>query len=366
MPTPTVTATPPINYGGVNITPPAPIKSPIYNPGSSISNYISQLSTAQNAANQANNQRYGQGLGVLSQGYGQGAQYLQNAADNTANIGKTEQQQIDIAKQQGLGGVVQNTVSRGLNNTTIQDALKSGVNRTADLATTANNESIARQQNAVMEQQAAQANQGAQGIAGYIAQRSDKAPDQSAMAALVQGAASNASGARRTAQIGGNMPPAQGWIGSSSTPPVSSGGAGGGGALGSGQYFNMATGGGSTGGGGAGSYSGGGSIANAISGTGTQAPTTSADDQYSQAMANAGYGKGAISITPNSTNNNLAVGQSSLNNAGNTVVTRLPDATDNAQPKRVFSPEDAAYYSQVYGAGWMNNFGGPDNVVVKG
>lgn len=221
----------PVMFGGQNIASPNPQQYPTMKAGN-IQSYINAFQTGQNQSNQANNQRYNQGLGVLNSG-GQSAQgYLGQALANTQSLGEGERQQLAQQYQNQSGQVAQSAVSRGLGNTTVTDALQSGVNRTRDLGNINLNESLARQSAAVQQQQAAQANQTSGSIANFIQGRNDVGPDAGLLSNLVTGAASNPGNAVRTGTVTHQPAP--------SIPDVSSGlssSGGGGGALGSGGYM---------------------------------------------------------------------------------------------------------------------------------
>lgn len=147
--------------------------------------------SGQNAANKANNDRYNQGLTTLQNAQGASAGLLQGASDSIANAGQAEQNKINLNEQQGLGNAQQSAVSRGLNDTTIQDSLNRGVQRDAADATTALQESVGRQQAAVKEQQATEQLQGNNTIANFIAARNDNGPNMGLLSQLITGAASD-------------------------------------------------------------------------------------------------------------------------------------------------------------------------------
>jgi hypothetical protein len=265
----------------------------------------------QNAANAANTQRYGQGLGVLAGGMGGANTAAQSALETTqAGVGganvdfqaalaaatgigeqaKTEAQRVG---QQEMGNAVQSATNRGLGNTTITDALQGEVSR----RTAANLGNIAESQGKLQsdllmrtgQQKAAGAGQTAQAfgnlgstkasgagqIAGFIGARNDVAPSLGEYAPLVSAAqAGKQSGVKSEATITKPSGPTPKEIGSS-TPPTA--------AVSSMSGIGGGTSGGMSGGGGGGASGGGGG---GVTGGGA-----------SPYMANQGYAPGSMSIT---------------------------------------------------------------------
>lgn len=147
------------------------------------------LTQAQNQANNANQQRYQQQLGVLTGGYNQSAQDYQNALAATSGMGTAAKQNIALNLQNAQGATAQSAVTRGIGNTSVVDALQQGNQRTANNATQAVNEGVANQQIGIMGQQAQNANQGAGAISQAIAARNDTGPNPALYAQLQQQAA---------------------------------------------------------------------------------------------------------------------------------------------------------------------------------
>jgi hypothetical protein len=192
--------------------------------GPSFGSLFSNLQGRQDAANQANEARYQQGLQTFGDAF---------TASNT--IGQSAKNNIADALSQNNARSLQSSISRGLGNTTIQDAMYRGNQKVADAANLAQDEATAgRGINLSLAK------------AQFIANRNDTGPDAGLFSNLMQQASSDASGAKRTGTItsggsGGGM----GSMGSLG----SFGGGGGGGSSGSGvaDYYKMgATAGGST------------------------------------------------------------------------------------------------------------------------
>jgi len=231
---------PALSYGGTNITPPKPFQYPMpKNPTNlSIADAIGTVQKGQNAANAANTQRYGQGLGVLAGGMGGANNAAQSALETTkagvgganadfqaaiaAATGIGEQAKIEAQRvgQQEMGNAVQSATNRGLGNTTITDALQGEVSR----RTAANLGNIAESQGKLQsdllmrtgQQKAAGAGQTAQAygnlgsakasgagqIANFIGARNDVAPSLGEYAPLIASAQANKpSGVKSTATI---------------------------------------------------------------------------------------------------------------------------------------------------------------------
>jgi hypothetical protein len=221
--------TSPMSYAGQNISAPAPVQSkPIV--AGSIQSAIDSAQAGQNAANTANNQRYTQGLGVLSntgtqanqfaaqgqQQLGAGEQsaqgFIQNAIANNAGFGTAARQRVQQGLQNAQGSTAQSAVSRGIGNTTVLDALQRGNARDAEQQNQAIDEAAANRASALNLQQAntattfagQKANQsnaqgnaartGGNDIASFIANRNDVAPNLGEYANLVQGAAQGGPG----------------------------------------------------------------------------------------------------------------------------------------------------------------------------
>jgi hypothetical protein len=167
-----------------------------------ISTALQQSGKQQKAANTANEQRYGEGLGYLK-----GAEALigQNGQAGMNRIGEQE--------QQGLGKAAQSAVSRGLTNTTIADSLNRGVQRDANDARLNLQESINSQQAGAKDR-----------IADFIAARNDNGPDTNLLAGLTQGAASNPAGAQRSGSVTRQSVPGLGGAASENGLPSSFGG----------------------------------------------------------------------------------------------------------------------------------------------
>lgn len=253
--------TSPMSYAGQNIAAPAPVQSKPVVAGN-IQSAIDSAQAGQNAANNANNQRYTQGLGVLSNtgnqanqfaaqgqqqlqtGEGSAQGYIQNAIANNASFGNAARQRVQLGLQNAQGSTAQSAVSRGIGNTTVLDALQRGNARDAEQQNQAIDEAAANRATSLNLQQAntattfagQKANQsnvqgnaartGGTDVAGFIANRNDVAPNLGEYANLVQGAAQGGPGKMTGTTI--NAPASYtGGFGASRGGFSSSGGSGG-------------------------------------------------------------------------------------------------------------------------------------------
>lgn len=141
---------------------------------------VKAMQDAQNAANKANQKRYDQGLGVLTQAKNQ-------ALAANANTGQAQLAGIQRDETNSLAGADQQAISRGLGNTTIRSALQSQVKRRADDARQGAYDNIAQRKSALTLQ-------ASNPIADAIFARNDNGPDiNSAASILAQIAAGRSS-----------------------------------------------------------------------------------------------------------------------------------------------------------------------------
>lgn len=319
MPSGKTLAKRPLNYNGVNIASPGPVTLGAVKPTGaggqfSITDAIGAAQAGQNSANAANDARYKQGLGVLTQGY-QGSQGLINQAlQDTAYLGNKELQEVRNTEKQGYARTQQDAINKGLNNTTITGTMIGGVEKRAQEARTNIRDMVAKNRSAINLQGAANMNQGANSIAGFIGARNDNGPSLGEYANLVQGAAqaNNGSTGKSTGTItkgsindpiqlgsgGGNQIQQPGGGGALGTQVYATGAGAVGGGLGSMQIGSGGGGGGGSAGGG-GSISGGGGLGGLISSAlGLGGGSAGGSSGPSQVMTNAGYTPGSISMTP--------------------------------------------------------------------
>jgi hypothetical protein len=232
---------------------------------------VQGLQTQQDAANSANNLRYGQGLGVLTGGYNTSAGDIEQAIAASNLNGTTAKKQVGVQLQNDLGHTEQDAINRGLGNTTIRNAMLDMDKRRSNDANQAIDEQVSNRLSGLKLQAAQNANQGAGSIAGYIAGRNDVGPDAGMYANLAAQAAANK--LSTTKSVSTTVSPE---FRAAMAGGMSGSGAGSG--IGSSGYSGSTGGGGSSGGasgGGGASYSGG-SIANYLGGGGTSAPQVSA------------------------------------------------------------------------------------------
>jgi hypothetical protein len=296
----------PLSSYGVNLTPPSPISYAAPARPGDISSVIGSVTQAQNQANQANNLRYGQQLGVLNaganganlnaqgaitaatQGYNAATANLGSSLSNNNAIWANDKARLDRDAQAASAAAQQSAISRGLGNTTIVDSLNTGVQRTKQEGY-ANAESNKASLDNGVYQNLANLNaakgsnlanlynsagqtyaQGAGAIGNAIAGRNDVGPSLADYASLIQGAsAAQNSGGRSvisttipdtsalgqrinnpgaTAGISGGISSSMGGGGFNSGGPSSIPRSGGGGGGGGGGAISSAVGGGSGGG----------------------------------------------------------------------------------------------------------------------
>lgn len=214
----------PINAFGTNLTPPSPISYSMSGNLGNISNVISQVNAGQNQANAANNQRYAQQLGVLTnasqgqlgnlgsalgsvqQGYYNAAASLGSSLGNDQTVYNNEALRATQDAQKASSNASQSAVSRGLTNTTIMDSMQDQVQRAKNDAMTNIASAKAQSDNTVYQNlaniyanggnaaagvQSQLANAYAQGggaIANAIGARNDVGPNIGDYAGLIQGA----------------------------------------------------------------------------------------------------------------------------------------------------------------------------------
>jgi hypothetical protein len=281
---------------GTNITPPGAVAAPKVNlkdPNS----IASALQTSTNQANQANNLRYGQGLGVLTGGVNQASGYLDQALQSDMGSSRGAMNKVQQQYEFDSGKTQQSAINRGIGNTTIADALQQMNKRTRDDSMLNIDNAAAQRRSALYSNMASNARSGAGDISGFIANRNDIAPDLGQYASLVQNAAAAPDpNAKRTATVtnGSINSPIRMGSGALGSSPLAgySGSSGGGGGTISGALSGGGGGGGSSSGGSGGYFTGNGLAAPAA------APSPVAPSGPSQVMAGAGYAPGSISIKP--------------------------------------------------------------------
>jgi hypothetical protein len=282
---------------GTNITPPGAVAAPKVNlkdPNS----IASALQTSTNQANQANNLRYGQGLGVLTGGVNQASGYLNQALQSDMGSSRGAMNKVQQQYEFDSGKTQQSAINRGLGNTTIADALHQMDKRTRDDSMLNIDNAAAQRRSALYSNMAGNARSGAGDISGFIANRNDIAPDLGQYASLVQNAAAAPDpNAKRTATVtnGSINSPIRMGSGALGSSPLSgyNGSSGGGGGTISGALSGGGGGGGTSAGVG-GYFTGNGSTPLAA----PSAPAPVAPAGPSAAMTSAGYAPGSISIKP--------------------------------------------------------------------
>ncbi len=142
------------------------------------------LQSAQDAANRANDLRYGQGLGVLTGGQDAATGLIGKALADTKGMGAAQYRQIERTREKDLAGDTQSAISRGLGNTTILEGMQNESRRRAQDATINVDSAVQQARNNLLLQQAQQQSRGAGNIADFIAARNDIQPDISQFAAL--------------------------------------------------------------------------------------------------------------------------------------------------------------------------------------
>lgn len=143
----------------------------------------------QDEANKANEDRYAEGKGVITQGNTAAQGAISQALASSQGIGTQATNRINTAEQAGLAGNQQSAINRGLGNTTIVDSLNRGTQRNAEDARQGVDEQVANRQIGINQQQAALSMQGASSLSNFIAARNDVGPDPALYANLAQQAA---------------------------------------------------------------------------------------------------------------------------------------------------------------------------------
>ncbi len=146
------------------------------------------LQAAQDAANRANDLRYGQGIGVLAGGQQAATGLIGQALADTKGMGAAQYRQIERTREKDLAGDTQSAISRGLGNTTILQGMQNESRRRAQDATLGVDSAVQQARNNLLLQQAQQQSRGAGDIANFISARNDIQPDISQFAALQQAA----------------------------------------------------------------------------------------------------------------------------------------------------------------------------------
>lgn len=141
------------------------------------SSIAAAVQNASNAANNANNQRYSQGLNVLTGGFN-------SALANMGSYGTREKQGLKNQLAFNNGKSAQDSISRGLDNTTVRSGMLAQNQRTFNEGMTGVNENVARDRNALLTG-------GANTISNFIANRNDAGPDLGTYASLIQQAQAN-------------------------------------------------------------------------------------------------------------------------------------------------------------------------------
>lgn len=142
--------------------------------------------------NQANEARYGQGLGVLTGGHQQASGSIQKAIDVSQGFGQGARRRVGEKAKSERGRTEQDLISRGLGNATVRETMLAGVGRREEDALQDIDEQASNRQAQLLLQMANQANLGSGRIADFIGSRQDVGPDLGLMAQLEQGAAAAA------------------------------------------------------------------------------------------------------------------------------------------------------------------------------
>lgn len=201
----------PYSAYGVNLTPPAPISYSVPTNIGDISSILKSVNKAQNDANVANNQRYDQMLGVLSNGNTQARNDLSSGyqsalgdlSGSLANNNTVFSNEQNRAIQDAMKASAQATnsgISRGLGNTTIMNSMQDQVQRAKNDAFSQIAANKAQADNAVYKNisdihqnqansLANQSMQGSNSIANAIQSRNDVGPSISDYASLISNAA---------------------------------------------------------------------------------------------------------------------------------------------------------------------------------
>ncbi len=166
-----------------------------------IGDIIRQLEEAQKRANDANQQRYSQGLEELNAGRDSMRQYFAQANSLIQDIGTSAVEEINRGSERSFALGRQGLISSGLSNTTITGSLVRGTEEDRQRELQRVDEQKRTALGGLSERQAS-AEIGASGnIAGFIAARNDTGPDPASYAGLIRDAAA-ANTNPVTAQVG--------------------------------------------------------------------------------------------------------------------------------------------------------------------
>lgn len=147
---------------------------------------IRSFQEQQEAANQANEQRYEQLLGQLRGTQSNVLGTHDQIIDMISSLGDEERQDIERRASQAMSQADQDLISRGLNNTTVRESVKRGVQSDAERANRKLTEQLTAQRATALQSRAQDAMQLGNMIAGAIERRTDRGPDAGLLAQLMQ------------------------------------------------------------------------------------------------------------------------------------------------------------------------------------
>lgn len=155
----------------------------------SIADIIKQLQAAQNQANDANIQRYNEGLAELNSGRASMRQYYEKAQGLVQDIGASALQDVERGSERAFAQGRQSLISSGLSNTTLTANLARGTEEDRQRAALRVEEQVAQQQAGIAQNRAGAELGASGGIASFIANRNDVGPDIGQYAGLIRDAA---------------------------------------------------------------------------------------------------------------------------------------------------------------------------------
>lgn len=160
----------------------------------------------QELANQANEQRYQDILGVI----GQTQESVRGTYDEIggllANLGESSRENIQRQEERGKAQSYQSLINRGLGGSTIKDAMERRIGEQADIAEGQLDESLRAQQAGVLQQLAGAEERMGSFLAQMMEARTDQGPPADLYSSLLQQQAAAGGGGRGGGAIVNNRP----------------------------------------------------------------------------------------------------------------------------------------------------------------
>jgi len=140
----------------------------------------------QDLANQANEQRYQDILGVIGQTQESVRGTYDEISDLLANLGESSRENIQRQEERGKAQSYQSLINRGLGGSTIKDAMERRIGEQADIAEGQLDESLRAQQAGVLQQLAGAEERMGSFLAQMMEARTDQGPPADLYSSLLQ------------------------------------------------------------------------------------------------------------------------------------------------------------------------------------